>query len=223
MPEPIRVVVADDHPVVRSGLASLFGTLEGIVVVAEAENGEAAIRETAIHRPDVVVMDLRMPGTDGVAATLRITTDFPETAVLVLTMYDEDTMIAAAISAGARGYLLKGADQAEIERAIRAVSSGDAIFSREVAERVIRRVTPNIPALALPQLTAREREVTELLAEGLSNSSIAGRLALAPKTVGNHISSIFLKLGVATRAEAIVFAREAGLGGHERRSAANYE
>lgn len=212
MPDPIRVLLADDHPVVRGGLSALFDTIDGIVVVAEAEDGETAIRETALHRPDVVVMDLRMPGIDGVAATRRISTDFPETAVLMLTMFDEDALIAAALSAGARGYLLKGADQAEIERAIRAVGSGDAIFSRGVAERVLRRVTPDAPARPLPQLTARERDVTDLLAAGLSNAAIADRLTLATKTVGNHVSAIFLKLRVATRAEAIVLARQAGLG-----------
>lgn len=212
MRDPIRVLLADDHPVVRGGLSALFETLDGIVVVAEAEDGEAAIRETALHRPDVVVMDLRMPGMDGVAATRRITKDFPGTAVLVLTMFDEDALIAAALSAGARGYLLKGANQAEIERAIRAVGSGDAIFSSGVAERVLRRVTPDAPVRALPQLTSRERDVTDLLAAGLSNAAIADRLALATKTVGNHISAVFLKLGVATRSEAIVLARQAGLG-----------
>jgi DNA-binding NarL/FixJ family response regulator len=212
MPDPIRVLLADDHPVVRGGLSALLETLDGIVVVAEAEDGEAAIRETALHRPDVVVMDLRMPGMDGMAATRRITAGFPGTSVLVLTMFDEDALIAAALSAGARGYLLKGADQAEIERAIRAVGSGDAIFSSGVAERVLRRVTPDAPVRALPQLTSRERDVTDLLAAGLSNAAIADQLSLATKTVGNHISAIFLKLGVATRAEAIVVARQAGLG-----------
>lgn len=212
MPDPIRVLLADDHPVVRGGLVALFDTLEGIVVVAEAEDGEAAIRETALHRPDVVVMDLRMPGMDGVAATRRIREDYPETSVLVLTMFDEDAMVAAALSAGAHGYLLKGAGQAEIERAIRAVGSGEAIFSRGVAAGVLRRVTPDAAARALPQLTARERDVTDLIAAGLSNAAIADRLALATKTVGNHVSMIFLKLGVATRSEAIVLAREAGFG-----------
>jgi len=223
MSGPIRVIVADDHPVVRGGLSALFDTLEGIVVVAEAGDGEAAIRETALHRPDVVVMDLRMPGIDGVAATRRISELYPDTAVLVLTMFDEDALIAAALTAGARGYLLKGADQHEIERAIRAVASGDAIFSKGVAERVLRRVAPHNTPRSLPQLTARERDVTDLLAAGLSNASIAERLDLAPKTVGNHISAIFVKLGVATRAEAIVLAREAGLGGVDSYPTAPYE
>ncbi|MGA1826802.1 response regulator [Microbacterium sp.] len=213
-PEPIRVVLADDHPIVRGGLVALFETLDGIAVVAQAHDGESAIRETALQRPDVVVMDLRMPGVDGVAATRRITADFPDVAVLVLTMFDEDDLIAEALAAGARGYLLKGADQAEIERALRAVASGDAIFSHAVAERVLRRVSsqPGGTDRVLPQLTARERDIADLMAAGISNGAIADRLSLAPKTVGNHISSIFLKLGVATRAEAIVVGRQAGLG-----------
>lgn len=210
--ERIRVVLADDHPVVRGGLIALLGTLPGIEVVAEVGTGAAAVRESALQRPDVVVMDLRMPDLDGVEATRRITTQHPEVAVLVLTMFDEDALIANALAAGARGYLLKGAEQDEIERAIRAVASGDAIFSSTVAERVLRRVQPEAAAAPLPQLTPREREVTELLARGLPNAAIAERLALAPKTVGNHISAIFLKLGVATRSEAIVLARTAGLG-----------
>lgn len=206
-----RVILADDHPVVRGGLVALLDTVPGIDVVGQAGDGDSAVREVALRRPDVIVMDLRMPGLDGVAATRRITADYPEVGVLVLTMFDEDALIADALAAGARGYVLKGADQDEIVRAIRAVASGDAIFSREVADRVLRRIAPGA-APALPQLTPRELEITDLIAAGLSNAAIADRLSLAPKTVGNHISAIFLKLGVATRAEAIVVAREAGLG-----------
>ena len=211
----IRVVLADDHPVVRGGLVALLETLSGIEVVGQASDGEAAVREVALLRPAVVVMDLRMPGVDGVAATRRISAAYPEVAVLVLTMFDEDELVADALAAGARGYLLKGAEQDEIERAIRAVASGDAIFSHDVAARVLRRVAPREAVRALPQLTVRELEVTELIAAGLSNSAIAEQLVLSPKTVGNHVSAIFLKLGVATRAEAIVRAREAGLGARE--------
>jgi DNA-binding NarL/FixJ family response regulator len=207
-----RVVLVDDHPVVLAGLAALFETLPGIEVVGQADDGEAAVREVALHRPHVVVMDLRMAGTDGVAATRRIARDYPEVAVLVLTMFDEDALIADALAAGARGYLLKGAQQEEIERAIRAVAAGEAIFSSSVASRVLRHIAPTSPGPSLPQLTARELEVTDLIAAGLSNSAIAERLGVAPKTVGNHVSAIFLKLGAATRAEAIVTARDAGLG-----------
>jgi DNA-binding NarL/FixJ family response regulator len=208
-----RVLLADDHPVVLGGLVALLGTLPGIEVVGQVGDGAAAVREVALQRPDVVVMDLRMPGMDGVEATRRIVADYPDVAVLVLTMFDEDALIADALAAGARGYLLKGAAQDEIERALRAVAAGDAIFSHDVAERVLRRsADPRRSRTALPQLTDRERDVTDLLARGLSNAAIAERLDIAPKTVGNHISSIFLKLGVATRAEAIVLARESGLG-----------
>ena len=208
----VRVLLADDHPVVRGGLVALIDTLPGIDVVGQAGDGAQALRETALRRPDVVIMDLRMPVLDGVESTRRIVRDFPGVAVLVLTMFDEDALIADALSAGARGYLLKGAEQDEIERAIRAVASGEAIFSRQVAAAVLRRISPEQPRRALKDLTPRELEVTDLLAAGLSNAAIAARLCLAPKTIGNHISAIFLKLGVATRSEAIVLARNAGLG-----------
>jgi DNA-binding NarL/FixJ family response regulator len=207
-----RVVIVDDHPVVRGGLVALLDTLAGIEVVGQAGDGEGAVRAVALERPDVVVMDLRMPGLGGVEATRRITADYPGVAVLVLTMFDEDALIADALAAGARGYLLKGADQDEIERALRTVASGDIVFSGGVAARVMRQFSSAATTRTLPQLSAREREVTELIAAGLSNQAIAERLTLAPKTVGNHVSSIFLKLGVATRAEAIVLARDAGLG-----------
>lgn len=209
---PVRVLLADDHPVVRGGLVALIDTLPGIDVVGQAGDGQQALRETAVLRPDVVVMDLRMPVLDGVEATRRIVRDYPGVAVLVLTMFDEDAMIADALAAGARGYLLKGAEQDEIDRAIRAVASGEAIFSRAVAAQVLRRISPEPARRPLPGLTPRELEVTDLLAAGLSNAVIAERLSLAPKTIGNHISAIFVKLGVATRAEAIVLARDAGLG-----------
>jgi len=207
-----RVVIVDDHPVVRGGLVALLDTLSGIEVVGEAGDGEAAVREVALLRPEVVVMDLRMPGLGGVEATRRITTDYPGVAVLVLTMFDEDALISDALAAGARGYLLKGAGQDDIERAIRTVASGDVVFSGGVAARVMRQLSSAAPTRVLPQLSARELEVADLIAAGLSNQAIAERLTLAPKTVGNHVSAIFLKLGVASRAEAIVLARDAGLG-----------
>ena len=208
----IRVQLADDHPVVRRGLAALLATLDGIEVVAQAGTGDEAVREVSLSRPDVVIMDLRMPGVDGVEATRRIVKGYPETAVLVLTMFDEDALVADALRAGARGYLLKRAEQAEIERAIRAVAAGDAIFSSEVAGRVLGAITVNREAPALAPLSPREREVLDIVATGATNSAIAHRLGLSPKTVGNHISAIFLKLGVATRAEAVVIAKDAGLG-----------
>ncbi|GAB3141334.1 response regulator transcription factor [Marisediminicola antarctica] len=214
-PEPIRVLLADDHPVVRHGLVALLGTLPGIEVVGQASSGAEAVRETALAKPDVVIMDLRMPDLSGVEATERILRHAPGVGVLVLTMFDEDEMIADALRAGARGYLLKGAEQEEIERAIRAVAAGEAIFSSTVAARVLGRLSSPAAVVLLPQITERERQVLTLIASGLDNTSISLRLNLAPKTVGNHISSIFLKLGVATRSQAIVLARESGLGGHD--------
>ncbi|MDP9842602.1 response regulator transcription factor [Streptosporangium lutulentum] len=208
----IRVLLVDDHPVVRRGLAALLGTLPGIEVVAQAGTGQEAVREAALNRPDVVVMDLRMPSMDGVQATRHIVRDHPATAVLVLTMFHEDALVAEALHAGARGYLLKTAEQDEIERAIRAVAAGDAIFSSAVAGRVLGRITPARDTPVLPQVSPREREVLDLVATGATNAAIADRLKLSPKTVGNHISAIFLKLGVTSRAEAIVIAKDAGLG-----------
>jgi DNA-binding NarL/FixJ family response regulator len=210
----IRVLLVDDHPVVRRGLAALLATLPGVEVVAQASNGEEALREVGLSRPDVVVMDLRMPGVDGVEATRRIARDYPATAVLVLTMFSEDTLVAEALRAGARGYLLKLAEQDEIERAIRAVGSGDVIFSSAVAGPVLGRVAADRGSPALADLSPREREVLDVMATGVGNAVIAQRLGLAPKTVGNHISAIFLKLGVNSRAEAIVTAKDAGLGRH---------
>jgi DNA-binding NarL/FixJ family response regulator len=209
----ISVVLADDHPIVRSGLCALLRTLAGIVVVAEASSGDEAVREVARHHPDVVVMDLRMPGVDGVEATRTIVRDHARTAVLVLTMFQKDALVTEALRAGARGYLLKTAQQDEIERAIRAVAAGDVIFSSTVAARVLGRLA-DVSTVALPQLSARERQVLDLIATGATNSAIAHRLQLSPKTVGNHISAIFLKLGVSTRGEAIVIAKDAGLGRH---------
>jgi DNA-binding NarL/FixJ family response regulator len=210
--KPIRVVLADDHPMIRRGLMSLLSTLPGVEVVGEAGTGRQVLREAALSRPDVVVMDLRMPELDGVETTRLLRRDHPDIAVLVLTMFDENQLINEALAAGARGYLLKGAEQDEIERAIRAVAAGDAIFSSTVADRILSGVAAPAPDSALPGLSERERQVLDLIAAGLGNDTIAHRLNLAPKTVGNHISSIFLKLGVATRSEAIVLARDAGFG-----------
>ena len=167
---PIRVLLADDHPVVRRGLAALLGTLDDFEVVGEAEDGEAAVRETQLTKPDVVLMDVRMPGIDGVEATRRIRKAVPETAVLVLTMYDEDATVFTAMQAGARGYLLKGAEQDEIADAIRAVVRGQAIFGAAIASRLLDHfANPPAPCGAddpFPELTPRETEILELLAAG---------------------------------------------------------
>ena len=209
----IRVVLADDHPVVRAGLAALLGSMAGIEVVGVAADGHEAVREVVLQRPDVAMLDLQMPGQDGFAATRQITRAAPDVAVLVLTMFDDDDSVFTAMRAGARGYVVKGAEQEEIGRAIRAVASGEAIFGPGVAQRVLRFfATPAPAANPFPELTTREREILDLLAAAMPNSMIATRLGLSPKTVANHLSSIFTKLQVADRAQAILRARDAGLG-----------
>ncbi|MGI9155784.1 MAG: response regulator transcription factor [Marmoricola sp.] len=210
---PITVVIVDDHPVVRGGLRALIDSLGGFLVVGEAEDGDGAVREVQLLRPDVVVMDVLMPGVDGVEATRRITAGTPGTAVLVLSMSEDDDVVFSAMRAGARGYLLKGADQEEIDRALRAVVAGEAIFGPGVAARVLGQFAGEpAPQQAFPDLTAREREVLEMLAQGRRNVAIAAELGVASKTVANHLSSIFVKLQVADRCQAIVRARDHGLG-----------
>ncbi|MEU8140963.1 response regulator transcription factor [Nonomuraea sp. NPDC048901] len=214
--ETIRVLLADDHPVYRDGLAVLLGSIPGIEVVGTAANGAEAVERAAESQPDVVVMDVRMPGLDGIEATRRVVADSPHIAVVVLTMSEEDATLFAAMRAGARGYLLKGANQAEIVRAITAVAHGEAIFGPAVARRVADFFTGNATGRsddpAFPQLTPREREILSLVAAGRANAQIASALFLSPKTVRNNVSNIFAKLHVADRAEAIVRARDAGLG-----------
>jgi DNA-binding NarL/FixJ family response regulator len=211
----IRVVVVDDHPMMREGLRALVASLPDVDVVGEAADGDGARRETRLTRPDVVVMDLHMPGTNGVEATRAILRDVPNTRVLVLTMFEDDDSVFAAMRAGASGYLVKGAQQEEIVRAIRSVADGQAIFGPSVARRIIdffaSGSTP-VRAEPFPELTAREREVLALIAAGRTNPAIARRLTISGKTVSNHISAIFAKLQVADRSEAIVRARRAGLG-----------
>jgi DNA-binding NarL/FixJ family response regulator len=209
----VRVVLADDHPVVRTGLTALLGTLPDVEVVGVAADGRQAVKEVVLLRPDVALLDLQMPGLDGFAATREIGRLAPKVGVLVLTMFDDDDSVFAAMRAGARGYVVKGAEQDEIGRAIRAVAAGEAIFSPGVASRVLRFFAAPPPVVdPFPELTSREREVLDLLAAALPNAAIATRLELSPKTVANHLSSIFTKLQVADRATAILRAREAGLG-----------
>ncbi|WP_156393761.1 MULTISPECIES: response regulator transcription factor [unclassified Nocardioides] len=218
--DTLRVVIADDHPVVRGGLRALLETSPGFEVVAEAADGEAAVREVQLLRPDVVLMDVRMPGLDGVAATARLHETVPGTAVLVLTMYDDDATVLTAMRAGARGYLLKGAEQEEILAAIRAVVGGQVIFGPGVAGRVLDFFAAPSPGsmagasgeAAFPELTAREREILDRLAAGRRTAVIARELFLSPKTVSNHLTTIFAKLQVADRAAAIIRAREEGMG-----------
>jgi DNA-binding NarL/FixJ family response regulator len=211
----IRLLIADDHPAYRRGLELMLVGTGDIEIVGEADNGELAVELAGSLAPDVVLMDLRMPGLDGIAATRRLTRSGSAAAVVVLTMFEDDDSVFAAMRAGARGYLLKGAEQDEIVRAIRAAAAGEAIFGREIAQRVIAHFAggSGSTAAAFPSLTDREREVLEMVAEGKGNATIAHELMISLKTVRNHVSNIFTKLQVSERAQAIVKAREAGLGG----------
>jgi DNA-binding NarL/FixJ family response regulator len=213
----IRVLIADDHPVVRSGLTALLGTLEEFEVVGEAVDGASAAREAQLLKPDVVLMDVRMPGTDGVEATRRIRAIAPGTAVLILTMHDDDATVFTAMRAGAHGYLLKGAGQEEIAGAIRAVAAGQAIFGPGIAARLLEHFAATPPQTAaadpFPELTPREKEILQLLAQGRRTAEIATTLHISPKTVSNNLTAIFGKLQVSDRTAAIIRAREHGLGG----------
>lgn len=209
----IRVVVVEDHPMFRNGLVALLGEIDGIDVVGQAATGEQADEIVAAVDPDVVLMDLHLPGISGVQATSRITARQPRVAVLVLTMRDDDASILGATRAGARGYLLKEAAPEEIVRAVQAVAAGQAVFGGAAAARMLaalRGVTEEPRPLAM--LTDREAQVLELMAKGLTNASIAERLYLSDKTVRNHVSNIFTKLGVSDRGAAVARARDVGLG-----------
>jgi DNA-binding NarL/FixJ family response regulator len=211
----VRVLLVDDHPVFRHGMRSLLEAVPDVEVVGEGRDGSEAVELAGRLRPDVVVMDLNMPGLDGVAATREICGALPDTGVLVLTMFEDDDSVFAAMRAGARGYLVKGADSPEVLRAIAGVAAGDAIFGPSVAQRVLGYLTRPLSSRderLFPDLTSREREILELIAAGSGNVTIAQRLFLSPKTVRNNVSNIFVKLQVADRAEAIVRARRAGLG-----------
>ncbi len=209
--DPTRILIADDHPVFRFGLRALLGADPEMELVGEASSGEEAVAQALALQPDVILMDLNMPGGNGIEATRRIVSASPHIGVLVVTMFEDDDSVFAAMRAGARGYLLKGALKAETLRAIRAVASGEAIFSPTIARRLMTFFArPAAPTL--PELTDREREVLTLIAQGRSNQQIAEQLYLSPKTVRNHVSNIFTKLQVADRTQAIIRAREAGLG-----------
>lgn len=212
---PIRIIIADDHTLFRDGLRALLQSVVDTEVVGEAATGAEAIALAREHQPDVVLMDIKMPGVNGVEATRRITSDSPHIGVIVVTMFEDDESVFAAMRAGSRGYVLKGADQEEMLRTIRAVARGDALFGPEIASRLVDFFAASKLAQqadAFPQLTDREREVLDLIARGHANQEIARQLTLSPKTVRNHVSNIFNKLQVADRAEAIIKARDAGLG-----------
>lgn len=213
----IRIVVADDHPVVRGGLVALLGTIRGLEVVGEAADGDSAVSVALDREPDVILMDVRMPGTDGIEATRQIREKAPGCRVLILTMHDDDATVFTAMKAGAQGYLLKEAEQDDIVRAIHAVLAGEAIFGPGVATRLLgyfseRPTSVDAEADPFPELTDRERSILDRLAHGKRNAEIAAELYVSPKTVSNNLTSIFSKLQVAGRGEAIVRAREGGLG-----------
>ena len=214
MTDPVRVLIADDHPLFRDGLAALLRAAPDTELAGAAATGNQAIEMARQVQPDVVLMDLQLPELNGIEATRGVVADSPHTAVVVLTMFDDDDSVFAALRAGARGYLLKGADHEEIRRAVRAAADGEAIFGAGIATRALAYFTAQAytaPA-PFPQLTDREREVLELVAQGHSNTTIAARLHLSQKTIRNNVSNILAKLQVADRAQAIVRARDAGLG-----------
>ena len=209
-----RVLVADDHNLFRYGIKAMLANAEGFEVVGEAASGEEVVEKVAQTRPDIILMDIQMPGINGIEATRRVLEKYPSIGVVVVTMFEDDSVFAA-MRAGARGYVLKGADAEEVLKVVGAVAKGEAHFGPEIARRLMAYFSapkPAAPSEAFPELTAREAELLDLIARGLNNAEIAKRLYVSPKTVRNHVSNIFLKLQVADRAQAIVKAREAGLG-----------
>jgi len=214
--ETLRIFIAEDHPLFRKGVISLLSSVPDFEVVGEATTGEEAVVRAAQLQPDVVLMDLQMPKVNGIEATRRILQESPSVRVLVVTLFEDEDSVFMALRAGARGYVLKDADEEEMVHAIRAVGRGEAIFSPAVAERVLAYFAAprpgGAPPQAFPTLTDREREILHLLAQGHPNPSIARQLSLSIKTVGNYVSNIFTKLQVADRAQAIIRARDAGLG-----------
>ena len=219
--EPIatRILVADDHALFRHGLKAMFASVPHYEVVGEAATGEEALEKVAKTQPDIVLMDIQMPTMNGIEATRKIVEAYPHTiGVVMLTMFGDDDSVFAAMRAGARGYVLKGADEEEVLKVVQAVKKGEAHFGPEIAKRLMSFFsTPKgVPTSeAFPELTSREVEVLDLIARGRSNTEIATQLYVSPKTIRNHISNIFTKLQVADRSQAIVRAREAGLGGEK--------
>lgn len=218
MTDPIHILIADDHTLFRDGLKALFGSLPDTEVVGEAATGIETVALAEELQPDVVLMDIQMPGLNGIEATRRIVQTSPHIGVIVVTMFEDDDSVFAAMRAGARGYVLKGADQEEMLRTIQAAARGEALFGPAIAARLqsyFSQPRPAAPPEAFPDLTEREREVLALLAQGFNNGDIARQLHISQKTVRNHCSNIFSKLQVADRAQAIIRAREAGIG-HNR-------
>ncbi len=215
VPARLRVVIADDHPLFRDGLRAMFESEPDIELVGEASNGQEAVELASLLKPDVALMDIQMPDLDGIEATRRVIAASPNTRVLVVTMFEDDESVLAAMRAGARGYVVKGIRSADAIRAIRAVAEGEAIFSQAVASRLVHMLTDarhRTQPEAFPELTERERQTLGLMAQGHKNAAIAERLHLSPNTVRNYVTSIFDKLELADRSEAIIRARDAGLG-----------
>ena len=213
--DSLRILIADDHPLFRKGMRTLLTATADTEVIGEATTGREVIELAAALQPDVILMDLQMPGVNGIEATRQILQTSPHIRILVITLFEDDASVFSALRAGARGYLLKDADQDELLRAVKAVSRGEAIFSPSIAQRLIHyfaALPQTASAIAFPDLTEREREILHLIAQGESNAAIARHLVLSTKTVQNHVSNIFSKLQVADRAQAIVRARDAGLG-----------
>ncbi|TVR87064.1 MAG: DNA-binding response regulator [Trueperaceae bacterium] len=216
---PVRVLVVDDHQLFREGVRALLDSLDGIEVVGEAANGSEALALAEGALPDVVLMDVQMPDMTGLEATRRLLAAHPNVGVVIVTMFDDDETVFAAMRAGARGYVLKGAGQADLARAIEAVARGEAIYGPGVAGRILqffRASRTDLPVDAFPDLTDREREVLDQIAAGKGNAAIARRLGITEKTVKNHVSNIYSKLHVADRAQAMLRARDAGYGRTER-------
>jgi DNA-binding NarL/FixJ family response regulator len=213
--ESLRVLIADDHPLFRHGLFALLSASPDFEVIDEATTGEEVVALAAQLQPDVILMDIQMPGVNGIEATRLILHTSPHIRILIITMFEDDASVFLAMRAGARGYILKDAQKAEMLEAIRAVGRGEAIFSPAIAARLIDFFSvprPIASSQAFPELTEREREILILIAQGHSNAEIATRLVLSPNTVRNYVSNVFSKLQVADRAQAIIRAREAGLG-----------
>jgi DNA-binding NarL/FixJ family response regulator len=212
--DSLRILIADDHPLFRKGMRTLLTATAEIEVVGEATTGQEVIELAASLQPDVILMDLQMPGINGIEATRQIVHTSPHIRILVITLFEDDASVFTALRAGARGYILKDAKEEEMVRAIRAVSSGEAIFSPTIATRLMdffAAPLPAVPKAIFPTLTEREREILQLIARGSTNHDIAKHLALSVKTVNNYVSNIFSKLQVADRAQAIIRARDAGL------------
>jgi DNA-binding NarL/FixJ family response regulator len=210
----VRVLIADDHPIFRDGLATLLEPHPGIEVVGRAADGAEAVALAAEHHPDVIVMDIQMPHVNGIEATRRVLAEQPSVGVLVFTMGEDDGTLLSAMRAGARGYLVKGAAQDEVVRAITSVAGGGVVFGASLATRIGDLLSPSASrrATEFPMLTEREREVLDLIAAGRTNGQIATELYLAPKTVRNNVSAILSKLQATDCAEVIIRARDAGMG-----------